>query len=347
MTALLKIIDHKQAIEITRSTLIKKTSFNHFDQLTIDCALIRNYLWTLSNKGTEPVHIRRLLNMAVQVEVDDLGSLHLAEQRRRERLHEALNELSNSLDIFELPNGRWMPAPVRLVHINNSGEYLLIGGLPTNLLPEDIANEVIHHGPFRRVKGNKLCKAFELPTESLCSWLNIPSEDLLLWSKEIMEKTVLEPFELKDISRFEIYFSQKPVNLQVYRWVENSQNIRNGRYLARRYTVMGLNYRIAEIKNNQIIKLGIPMFGFGDPRRLMYGIDALNNNPIKVAIEKNSDSFCVTIQSELPRAENRLFAALGMLTVPEDKYYPRIWHFNKNDIYQIENSLKTLKVKFS
>lgn len=346
MTAFLRQIDHNEVLKIVRSILIKTISPEHdFDQLAVDCALLRNYLWILSNKGMEPTYVTKLLNMAIEVETDKIGTLEIAEKSRRERLREALNELANSLDVIELANGRWLPAPVRLVNINNyTTEYLLIGGVPTNLLPDDIANEIISNGPFRRVKGDNLLKVLELPTEPLISWLNKPSKNLLEWSKEVIENTKLTAVQPKDSSKFQVY-SQKTENLQAYRWVENNQITKNGKYLARYRSFMGLEYRIIETKDSIITKSGVPVFGFGDPRRLMYGIDALNNNPIRISVEENTDAFYITVRSELPRAENRLFAALGKLSLPKDTYYPRSWSFNKRDFDQIKQALENLKVK--
>jgi hypothetical protein len=55
-------------------------------------------------------------------------------------------------------------------------------------------------------------------------------------------------------------------------------------------------------------------------------MDSHVGNPVEVPFDSVGDTLKLTLWSELPRPELRLFAALGSLEVPVDRYYPRTWH---------------------
>ena len=74
---------------------------------------------------------------------------------------------------------------------------------------------------------------------------------------------------------------------------------------------------------------GIRVIPPTDFRRLMYGLDQLAERPVTVEEISARSETTVVLRSELPQAEQRLFAALGRLVVPEDKYYPRNWTFHQ------------------
>ena len=82
------------------------------DDVSADCALLRSCIWGLSH-AAKPVHVLRILNLAMSSLVDSSQDL----QQRRARLREALEELSDAGDAVSLPEGFWLPAAVRLIHI--------------------------------------------------------------------------------------------------------------------------------------------------------------------------------------------------------------------------------------
>ncbi|MCI0392415.1 MAG: hypothetical protein MOB07_27100 [Acidobacteria bacterium] len=328
----IELIDQKRASEIVRSFLLGNSASQ--DQLAVDCAALRHTLWDLSRGGKTPVHIRRLLNTTVQLQLDSLDTPEIAEQKRRERIRDALDELSEVYDLVSLPNGYWIPAPAREVPIASQDDVrLLIGGIPTTLIPAHLSVGIDHQGPFRRIKGSGVGKTLKLPVEPLEYWIGMPPEDdIRVWSREVLEKAALANYsEPPEGSRFQIYLPQKSRagSPQALRWQDIKPQLPAGRYLARRNMAFGAwKYRIIQVERGHIISSGDPETGFGDIRRLMYGLDSLADNPVKVQLKQGTKEICALIRSELPRAERRRFASIGNLVIPTDEYYPRKWNFD-------------------
>ena len=81
-----------------------------------------------------------------------------------------------------------------------------------------------------------------------------------------------------------------------------------------------------------------------DLRRLMYGLDLLAEKSVTVEEVSGFAETSFVLKSVLPQAEQRLFAALGHLSVPEDKYYPQTWTFHQEHAVEIKKRLATLGV---
>jgi hypothetical protein len=342
-------IDKRRASEIVRSFLLGNSASQ--DQLAVDCAALRHALWDLSRGGKIPVHIRRLLNTTVQFHLDSLDSPEMAEQKRRERLRDALDELSEVYDLVNLPNGYWLPAPTREVPIaNQNDERLLIGGIPTTLIPTHLSASIDHRGPFRRIKGSVVGETLKLPVEPLEYWIGMPpADDIRVWSREVLEKAELANYsEPPEGSRFQIYLPQnsRAGSPQALRWQDIKPQLPAGRYLARRNLAFGAwQHRIIQVGAGRIISSGDPETGFGDIRRLMYGLDSLADNPVRVQLKQDTKEHYVVIRSELPRAERRRFASIGNLVVLTDEYYPRKWVFKLAYKDIVEHCLHKLGVR--
>jgi hypothetical protein len=76
----------------------------------------------------------------------------------------------------------------------------------------------------------------------------------------------------------------------------------------------------------------------------MYGLDLLAEKPVSVEEIPDRVETTFVLRSELPQAEQRLFAALGRLVVPEEKYYPRNWTFHHEHAVEMKNRLAKLGV---
>jgi hypothetical protein len=79
----------------------------------------------------------------------------------------------------------------------------------------------------------------------------------------------------------------------------------------------------------------------------MYGMDAISNQPCRFKVTRNSASTNVFVSSEIPKAERRLFLALGQLTIPTDRDhgYPRLWTFSNEVMDQVKKTLDDLGVR--
>jgi hypothetical protein len=318
------------------------------DQLACDSALLRSCVWALT-RGERPVHTLKLLNLAIELSPDALLSEEAGvPEERRSRLRGTLEELSEAGDLVSLANGRWLPAPTRQVPLRTGDDTrLLVGGVPTSALPSELARSIRHHGVFRRVTGDGLSAALALPCEGYESWVGEAPKDLQAWTRAVLDGTYEGFTETNDSGRFSFYAPQiaRPGALQAKRWVDRPDKL-GGRFLARRDLPFGIRqYRAAEIVDGRVVRVMLPRLGAGDLRRLMYGLDAIAGNPVLVDAELSAKEFVVVLASEVPGPERRLFAALGTLSVPPEKYYPRTWRFPVQFAAEIRNRLSALEVR--
>lgn len=304
------------------------------DQIAEDCALLRSCAWALTD-GVRPVHVLRLLNLA--------STLHLAGDASRGKLKEALQELSECGDLVEMSTGQWLPAPTREVRLGTGDDMrLLVGGFPTSLLPAERAAQIEHLGPYRRVKGDVLSKEFELPQQSLEAWMGHAPSDLLEWTQSVLEGSYERH---RPTGRSIEVYAPKLSSVstpQMFRWVDRTDKL-SGIYLSREELPFGGKRHYAvKIAKGQII--GIRTMPPFDVRRLLYGLDLLAEKAVTVEeISRLADTSFV-LKSVLPQAEQRLFAALGQLSVPEDKYYPQTWTFHQEHAVEIKKRLARLGV---
>lgn len=316
-----------------------------YGQLARDCALLRSCLWALSG-GDRPVHVVRVLNLALDLSPENVFGSETASTELRTRLRGILDELSDAGDLVSLANGRWLPAPFREVPLGTAdGARLLIGGFPSSLLPDALRKTICHKGAFRRVSGDELGRELELPQEPLESWVGAAPQDLVAWTKFAMDGTYESFSESNDGSRFSFYAPNlaRPGALHTKRWLSSTEEI-SGRYLGRRELPFGIRqYRAVEVIDGRIVRVSLPRVGKGDLRRLMYGLDALAGNQVETSL--SAKEFVVVLGSEIPWPERRFFVALGTLRVPADKYYPRTWHFPVAYAPEVKRRLGELKVQ--
>jgi hypothetical protein len=304
------------------------------DKIAADCALLRSCAWALTD-GVRPVHVLRLLNLA--------STVHFVGAASRVKLKEALQELSECGDLAEMSNGQWLPAPTREVRLGTPDDMrLLVGGLPTSLLSSEHAAHIEHTGPYRRVKGEALSRELDLPQQSIDAWMGHAPKDLRDWTQSVLEG----PYERHrptghsiEVYAPELWLASKP---QALRWVERTDKLA-GAYLSREELPFGGKRHYAvKVANGQIN--GIRVLPRIDLRRLMYGLDLLAERPVTVEELPGVVETSFIFKSELPQAEQRLFATLGQLNVPEDKYYPRTWKFHQEHAVEIKRRLAILGV---
>lgn len=318
------------------------------DQVATDCALLRSCVWALTG-GERPVHVLKLLNFAVDVSPDTILSAdEMGSAEIRSRLRTSLDELAEAGDLVLLANGRWLPAPTREVRLGSADDArLLVGGLPTSLLPSELSAEVHHNGAFRRTTGERLARELALPFESYDSWVGQFPGDLKAWTQSVFEGDYETFTAANDGRQFSLYAPQiaRPGALQAKRWVDRPDKL-SGRFLGRRDLPFGIRqYRAVEVVDGVIVRVMIPRLGTGDLRRVMYGLDALAGNPAVVENDTRGDEFVIVLGSEVPRPERRFFAALGTLSVPPDKYYPRTWRFPRKYAGEVRGRLSALGVR--
>jgi hypothetical protein len=104
-------------------------------------------------------------------------------------------------------------------------------------------------------------------------------------------------------------------------------------------------YRAVELINGKVARVMRLKLGVGDLRRLMYGVDAAAENPVRVRFDVRPDSCTAVLASEVPKPEQRFFAAIGDVSFPPDKYYPRSWRFPRHYAPDVLERFETLGVE--
>jgi len=325
------------ATELESKRLVGTSEAN---ELTRDCGVLRSCIWALT-RTAQSVHINRVLNVATSSQI---GLEAHATVDARARLREALDVLAEVGDVVELANGWWLPAGSRQILLDNeTDDRLIVGGLPTSLLPSEHRALLSHRGQFRTTRGFALASAYGLATEPLESWIGQTRTDLESWGRQMLNAAV-EPYTgPAEGVRFRFYVPRRAGEPQGFRWRDSPRGI-DGRYFAFRELPFGIRQpRIVEVKQDRIFATRPVGLAPGDARRLQYAVDAIARMPVTVSL-KRSDRFQVTLQSEVPRAEQRLFAALGELSFPDERYYPRTWTFPIEHADQVLQRLAALRV---
>ncbi len=241
---------------------------------------------------------------------------------------ELLDSLEEQGDVFSLSGGYWLPTPLRLVPITET-QYLLVGGLPTHLLPQALLQSLHLHGSFRQI--DRPIFPERLPTstyvsawqfQSLNSWLGPTPPTLHQLTQEFYTQELLPISQQGSANQpLEAYaaYVDKP---QALRWL-SLEKVQDGRYLVRRRTLWGLKqYSAGEIENHRLLRQSRELH-FTDIRRLCYALDHMAKTPTRVAWEPEHNM--LTMRSELPSRERKQMASIGDLRVPHEGYYPRRW----------------------
>lgn len=291
--------------------------------------ILRATVWSVAAPAGE-VHVNRLLSAALPTWRLLSERSTASEEALRGELRAALSTLEDSGDLLDMRGGYWGPATARLVELPAGAGHLLIGGVPSSLLPIEF-DAVRYHGPHRHLAklGPELAAA--LPVEEFASWSRVPNAKLQEWDREVTDSLERIPYSPTNEQAFEFYApaSSRPGTPQFRRWSDSAGNT-TGTLLGRRMRLYGAReYRLVDVRAGRIV--GACDLQGVDVRRLMYARDLVAKNPVRArrlhAGERSEWSFT----SELPRAEQRAFAAFGTLTIPNDRPFERRWAFARNE----------------
>lgn len=289
--------------------------------------LLRATVWSL--RGPEAkAHINSVLNSALPAWRILSERAAASQETLRAELRVALSTLDDAGDLIGLSGGYWAPAVARLVTVPDGGGDLLVGGVPSTVLLAS-TEAVEFHGPHRhlaRVPPELAALSFE----PFMSWARVPGCALQDWAHELTESMELEPYSPTNADDFEFYLPEnsKHTAPQFLRWFGSAENL-SGTFLARRRRIYGAREcRLVEVRSGRITS-SCELHGV-DVRRLMYAFDLAAKNPVRARYLGDEQSRAWMFTSELPRAEQRAFAAFGTLTIPEDRPYERRWTFVRN-----------------
>jgi len=307
--------------------------------------ILRATIWGLAVSANR-VHVNRILGSALSSwRLLSVRSAASNESLRAE-LREALSMLQDAGDAIESRGGYWAPATARFVRLPAGAGYLLVGGAPTALLK--LQHSVQYHGPYRHLAELPKELAGAVAIEDLTSWARLPSRDVALqdWAQQSLSSLERHPYAPTTADAFEFYMpgAAKPAIPQFKRWSESSGNT-TGLLLARRIRLYGAReYRLVETRSGRIVS-ACDLYRF-DVRRLMYALDLAAGNPVRADSNRVSGGTEWVFMSELPRAEQRVFAALGSLKIPDDRPFERRWTFVRNEEVAL-NMLRNLGVQFA
>lgn len=291
--------------------------------------IMRATLWGIAGPSGN-AHVNRVLGCAFPTWRLISERTAVSEENFRSELRDALSILQDSGDLIELSGGYWAPATARFVALPEDAGSLLVGGVPSALLSID-RNLIQHHGPYRHFRNVPSVLANSLPVEAFSSWARLPDLSLPEWGQSVIDSLERLPYLPNKSEAFEFYLPEKarPWAPQFKRWSENAANI-TGIRLARRTRLYGAReYRLVDVRSGQIVRAC--EFQNIDVLRFMYALDLAAKNPVRARPFRVGDRMQWHFTSELPRPEQRTFAALGSMTIPRDRPFERRWTFERNE----------------
>lgn len=307
-------------------------------------------LWPLAYQHINhfvPVHHNKLTSR-----LGSLVALLFADEDER-HLAGTIEQLVMLGAIARLPHGFFLPAPLRWVQLAGRGAWALIGGIPTRLLPHGLSATLVYDQLLRVTDTNPGEQSLLLPVQSFESWIGKPREPLERWTKtlieQLMERTGAVTQRAIAEAEYEIYMPDLvPSAYQHWRWQAAGELTPSTVRLAR--TTSRFGYRQwGLLSSDNRGQYGFASLEYGqiDPRRLMYGFDALAKQPTSVTIEPdNQGESVLSLGSELPEAERRFLHAIGNVRSPnQDNYYPRVWTFSSTFEQDVRKMLKSLHIE--
>lgn len=292
--------------------------------------ILRATVWSIAAPSSK-AHVNRVLSAALPTWQLLSARTTTSEETLRAELRGALSTLEDAGDLIGLSGGYWAPAATRFVMLPDRAGYLLVGGAPSALLQLD-RDAIQFHGPHRHLVDLPAELEAGLPMEDFDSWTRRPETiSLQEWAREVFESLERAPYAPSSGDAFEFYLpaSSRPGTSQFFRWSESAEDT-TGTLLARRRRLYGAReYRLVDVRAGRIVS-ACELHDV-DVRRLMYALDLEAKNPVRARPTRVGDQTEWLFTSELPRAEQRAFAAFGTLTVPDERRFERRWTFTRNE----------------
>ena len=318
--------DHIQAADAVRRHLL----LDQCPAMETRFEILRSTVWSIATPSRN-AHINRVLGAALPTWRLLSERLATSDETLRTELRDALSTLQDTGDLVGLSGGYWAPATARLVELPDRSGNLIVGGVPSALLQLD-SSAIDVHGPHRHILVPPAELWVALPREDFNSWTRRPeTHSLQEWGREVFDTLERVAYTPNSADLFEFYLpgrarSGEP---QFFRWCESAPNI-TGTVLARRRRLYGaLEFRLVDVRAGQVV--GACELHDIDVRRLMYALDLDENNPVRARCVRVGNQTEWLFRSELPRAEQRAFAAIGTLTITDERRFERRWTFARNE----------------
>jgi hypothetical protein len=323
--------DHNEAADAVRRHLLLgdcSAKEAHFE-------ILRATVWSIATLSRQ-AHVNRVLGTALPTWRLLSERPAASDEELRTDLRDGLSMLRDAGDLIGLSGGYWVPATTRLVQLPDRSGNLIVGGVPTSSLP--ISSSAIRfHGPHRHLLVMPDEFGVALPREDFGSWTRRPEKGFVQeWAREVFESLERAAYTPSNADVFEFYLPgiARKEAPQFFRWNESAPGI-TGTVLARRRRLYGSReYRLVDVRAGEIV--GACELHDIDVRRLMYALDLDSNNPVRARCNRVGTQTEWLFRSELPQAEQRAFAALGTLTINNDRHFERTWTFSRNEELVLE-----------
>ncbi len=320
-------------------------------------ALLSEYARLLIFQSTgaiSPVHTTRILDGLTMLAKDLLAPSSTGHPSKgnesssdREACRDLLDDLNAIGDIENLGRGFWLPAPMRVIKLDDT-RSLLVGGVPTADLPLDIRSTIMLMGVARTVPTARFYSASDnaIWHQSLTSWLG-DTRELVSWTRHIL-KEPLQDYAGDDDS-YQFYAPKLPQSrgqAQYFRWEDSPDLLEDDIYLVRiRVKGRPRHYSLAKLQGHRIVAFReLPRSV--ELRRLLYGLDLLAHNPVYVKCLRETTDTRFIIKSTVPQSLHRLLVAVGTYEPPPPgKHFPITWRVANNMVDTVLREFRKLKVR--
>ena len=324
-------------------------SLDYADEIII-AEFIRSQIWALSVNRldnnvikVEPINKRSVLYSARQSFSCLTGYDSLSNPDNEDFFSKVINELTRVGDIIKLPKGKLAPAQLRLIKLNQHNKFLLVGGVPTGLLPLKLRKSVTWSGFSRMVEvsGDYTLKEYGIPIDTILNWLGIPevSSNISDWFDTYIKGMKFSVDGISEVlSSVEILVSS---GFNRVGWVpaqELKEDI-SGIYLCKTEG-RPFRYYLVQTKNGKLLSCA------EQPRLILRRLRAFFlhrfGRPLssKVTEKGNTVSF-ETLTTNIPAKENKVLSSFGFEHRDlENKL--SCWVFQKEGWVEVEPFLKWL-----
>ncbi|MEN8218826.1 MAG: hypothetical protein ABFS56_21120 [Pseudomonadota bacterium] len=310
---------------------------------------LRHALYTLSHGSTtvQRVFVTKFMNQVRR----QLTPLWPEKVNADDPIRRVLEQLKQVGDVVELGDGYWLPTPLRLIRLPNC-QILLIGGVDTKSLITRFGDIVQPMGFVRCVKPTVDTKYFikaGIDWQHFEDWVGETEKtDIGTWTRNLLDEARkrLKPSG-SDLTDFEVYMPcLSQTNLQYYRW-KSAQELNQvpKDIVLCRFKQTFVTYCLGRLTGEKSVRLHRES-EIGQEieiRKLLYGLDALYQNPTYATFEQANDKQGKLIfRSWLPATPRRLLLALGHEV---SSRLPLIYEFSTDFKKDIFSKIQKLGIK--
>jgi len=287
------------------------------------------YSFWSKNSDQPPIHSTRLVN-AYKKDVQpwvEFGTsfskldITLLGQAGIFEPSDLISRISNLGDVVDCGHGRWLPGPLRVIEISESAPfYLLLGGIPTEIIDVKFREMVMCSGVGRFISGSSgehtFSKHFS-DIETIDDWLCSIDADLETWTRKTIANLVSNRGGKIDqtVERLEVYLPERTISSNTLtRWydAEKLEYAPDGPRLARitgqepwntPYFLVDLVSGLEGVRIRNSVNIEKPQAD-----RLRFGFDTLVGAPLPVERFECDQYSVLRLWRPLPEPEKRLLS---------------------------------------